>query len=134
MTKYALIAAAISILLTVEARSEVLLTCPEPEGYIIPIGDKWHNDGHTGQEFSLISNNGTLDIIIGSKGSATSDGATLLPIITGPTKFLIISAYDNAVQVFLFDLTEKEMIFTSMKADSSPFVPDRGGAYVSSCR
>jgi hypothetical protein len=128
-----LIALALQMLIHSQSRSEVLLSCAEPRGKIFVIGQGQFDDGFSGGNFQLVRDGANFDIFINDVSgtrSARADGATVVATEMSEGAMTILAAYPKALETFLFDISSKTMLMTSMKISTGP---RRAGIYLAEC-
>jgi hypothetical protein len=100
------------------ASAETLITCHKPKGQRYAQGSGWFSDGFSNGKFSLIRNGKEFDILFtdfSGTRSSRSDGAVVIVSEKTTDAMTVIAAYPRALETYLFDFFQREMLMTSMK-------------------
>ena len=104
-------------------RAETVVSCSSPSGQRYAQGYGWVSDAFTGGLFQLVRDGDNFDIFVTDAAgtrSAKADGATVIPTEVANNSITLVAAYPKALETYLFDFENREMMFTSMKISVGP--------------
>jgi hypothetical protein len=104
-------------------KAEVVISCDSPSGQRYAQGHGWFSDAFTGGLFQLVRDGDKFDIFVtdvAGTRSARADGANVIATEIANSSITLVAAYPRALETYLFDFENNEMIFTSMKISVGP--------------